>query len=134
MCLRVEARLENIDCLTDFVNARLDAMGCSRRARTQIDVALDELFSNICRYAYGDEVGHATVVVSEVPELGAARITLKDSGVPFDPLAHDDPDVSLGIHERGIGGLGILMVKKSMNDVQYEYRDGLNVLTVVKSL
>ena len=134
MDLTIEAKVENIEPLTDFVNSQLEAMGCSLRAQSQIDIALDELFSNICHYAYGGKTGHATVSVEELPEENAVQITIKDYGIPFDPLAHDDPDVSLGIHERTIGGLGIFLVKKTMNDLRYEYRDGCNVITVVKTL
>ncbi len=134
MHLTLEARIENIEPLTEFVNDQLRRMGCSERARMQIDVALDEIFSNICRYAYGNAVGPATVRVKELPEQDAVSITLEDGGIPFDPLAKSDPDVSLGIHERSVGGLGIFMVKNIMNDVRYEHRDGLNVLTVIKSL
>ncbi|MBR3318398.1 MAG: ATP-binding protein [Atopobiaceae bacterium] len=134
MSLTVETKIANIERITNYVNEQLDNMKCSRRAKTQIDIALDELFSNICNYAYGDRIGHATIRVQEIPETNSVSITLEDGGIPFDPLAHDDPDISLGIHERAIGGLGIFMVKKTMNAVKYEYRDGLNILTVVKSL
>lgn len=134
MHLTVEAKVENIESVTEFVNSCLRKMGCTKRTQTQIDVALDELFSNICHYAYGDEVGYATVRVYEIDDGNEVAISLEDSGTPFNPLAHDDPDVSLGIIERKIGGLGIFMVKKIMNDVQYEYRDGRNILTVSKSL
>ncbi|MDO4797033.1 MAG: ATP-binding protein [Coriobacteriales bacterium] len=134
MHLTVEAKVENVDEVISFVNDQLKGMGCTLRAKTQIDIALDELFSNICHYAYGDSVGHATIRVQEVPEKNAVRITLEDSGVPFNPLEREDPDVTLDLHERTIGGLGIFMVKKTMNDVQYEYRDGLNTLTVLKTI
>ncbi len=134
MHLTVEAIIGNIVDVTAFVNEQLRNMGCSRRALTQIDVALDELFSNVCRYAYPDDIGSVTIHVNELPEQNAVSITLEDAGMPFDPLSRKDPDITLGIHERGIGGLGIFMVKKTMNDVCYEYRDGLNVLTVTKTL
>lgn len=134
MHLTVEAIIGNIVDVTEFVNEQLRNMGCSRRALTQIDVALDELFSNVCRYAYPDDIGSVTIHVNELPEQNAVSITLEDAGMPFDPLSRKDPDITLGIHERGIGGLGIFMVKKTMNDVCYEYRDGLNVLTVTKTL
>ncbi len=134
MNLTVEAKVENIDPLTNLVNKQLEAMGCSPRVQSQIDIALDELLSNICHYAYGDGTGHVTVGIEEIAEENAVQITIKDYGIPFDPLAHDDPDVSLDIHERNIGGLGIFLVKKTMSDLRYEYRDGCNILTVVKTL
>lgn len=136
MNLEIEAKIENIDAVVEFVNNQLESMGCSLRAQTQIDIALDELFSNICHYAYKDQgiVGLAMICVKEVPEENSAQITISDEGIPFNPLNQDDPDVTLGLEERGIGGLGIFMVKKTMNDIKYEYRDGKNILTVIKTL
>lgn len=134
MHLTVEANIENIETVTDFVNDQLKLMGCSKRAMRQIDVALDELFSNVCNYAYGSETGHATIKVKELPESNSVQITLEDTGIPFDPLSHDDPDVSKRLEDRAIGGLGILMVKRTMNKVHYEYSKGVNTLTVVKTL
>lgn len=134
MELTVEALIQNVDEVTDFINEQLEEMGCSMRIQTQVDIAIDELFSNICRYAYGEGVGHAKVSVNELPGQNAVQITLEDSGIPFDPLAKEDPDVTLSLHERNVGGLGIFMVKKIMNDIQYEYRDGVNVLTITKKL
>ncbi len=134
MNLTIEARIENVEEVISFVNDQLKGMGCTLRAKTQIDIALDELFSNICRYAYGEGIGHATISVEEVPEENAVRITLEDSGIPFNPLSHEDPDVTLDLHERTIGGLGIFMVKKTMTDVNYEYKDGVNTLTVLKTI
>lgn len=134
MELKIEAKIENVDDLTTKVNECLEKMGCSMRSMTQIDIALDELFSNVCHYAYDGELGHVIVDVTEVQDGKAVQITLKDSGIPFDPLKHQDPDISKSIHERAIGGLGIFMVKRTMDDVLYEYRDGLNMLTVIKTL
>jgi anti-sigma regulatory factor (Ser/Thr protein kinase) len=134
MHLTVEAEIENIETLTDFVNDRLKLMGCSKKAMRQIDVALDELFSNICNYAYGSDTGRVTVHVNELPEQNSVQITLEDTGIPFDPLSHADPDVTAKLENRGIGGLGILMVKRTMNKVHYEYCNGVNTLTVVKTL
>lgn len=134
MELCVKASIRNIDEVTGFVNDQLRQMGCSKRSLLQIDVALDELFSNICRYAYDDVVGNVLVSVEELEDGDSVQITLVDKGIPFDPLAVKDPDVTLKLQERTIGGLGIFMVKRTMDDVQYEYRDGKNILTVVKSL
>lgn len=132
--LRVEARVENIDRVTNFVNEQLESMDCSMRSMLQIDVALDEIFSNVCHYAYGDDIGHVTLYVEELPDDKSVRITMEDEGIPFNPLSHEDPDVTVGLAERSIGGLGIFMVKRTMNDVLYEYRDDKNMLTVVKRL
>lgn len=132
MKLRVKAEIENVDLLTDFVNEQLEGLDCPMKATTQIDIALDELFSNVCHYAYEDE-GYLTLYVEACPDGHSVSITLEDRGIPFDPLKRDDPDVSLGLMERQIGGLGIFMVKRTMDSMHYEYRDGMNRLTITKS-
>ena len=131
--LTLDATLENIPAVTAFVDAKLEALDCPPKAQMQIDVAIDELFSNIARYAY-DPSGPATVRVDVEREPVAVRITFIDHGKPYDPLAKADPDVTLTAEERPIGGLGIFMVKKTMDDVRYEYKDGQNILTVEKRL
>ena len=132
--LTVEAKVENIPGVTDFVNEQLEAHGCTLRARTQIDVAIDELFSNIANYAYDTMGGAATVRVELAEDPLSVVITFIDHGVPYDPLKKADPDVTLSAEERGIGGLGIYMVKKSMDGVAYEYKDGQNILKITKNL
>ncbi len=132
--LNVEATIENITPVTDFVDAELEALGCPMRAMLQINVAIDELFGNIANYAYNPEVGPATVRVEVVEEPLAVEITFIDNGKPFDPLAKADPDVTKTAEERDIGGLGIFMVKKTMDDVRYEYKDGKNILVIKKNL
>ena len=133
MELKIEAVVENIEKVTDFVNEQLEELGCSMQMQLQVDVALDEIFSNICNYAYDPEdVGMAAIDVVDNPEDGSVEIIIRDRGIPFDPLKKEDPDVSLGVKERAIGGLGIFMVKKMMDNIKYEYRDGANVLTITK--
>lgn len=130
--LTVDATVENIGKVTEFVNAHLEESGCPRKVQLQIDVAIDELFGNIAHYAYNPDVGPATVRVEVAEE--SVIITFIDNGVPYDPLAKADPDTTLGAEERGIGGLGIYMVKKSMDDISYEYRNGQNILRIKKKI
>ena len=132
--LTVEATVESIAPVTDFVNDRLDALGCSPRARTQIDIAIDELLGNIALYAYNPETGPATVRVEVEDEPLSVVITFIDNGVPYDPLAADDPDIHLSIEDRPIGGLGVFLVKQTMDEVTYEYVDGKNILRIKKAL
>ena len=132
--LTIEATTDNIPAVTDFVNEQLEEVGCSMKVQIQIDVAIDELFSNIAHYAYDPGVGSATVRVELAEDPLSAVITFIDSGVPYDPLKKDDPDTSLSAEDRQIGGLGIYMVKKSMDAVSYEYKNGQNILTVTKKL
>ena len=132
--LKLAATVENIEVVTDFVNEQLEALDCPMKAQMQIDVAIDELFGNIAHYAYTPEVGDATVRVEVINDPLAVVITFIDNGIPYDPLAKADPDTTLSAEEREIGGLGIYMVKKSMDDITYEYKDGQNVLTIKKKI
>ena len=132
--LTIAATVENIETVTDFVNEQLEALDCPMKAQMQIDIAIDELFGNIAHYAYDPEIGKATVRVEVIEDPLAVVITFIDNGVPYDPLAKADPDTTLSAEEREIGGLGIYMVKKSMDDITYEYRDGQNILAIKKNL
>ena len=132
--MSIAATIENIEVVTDFVNEQLEALDCPMKAQIQIDVAIDELFGNIAHYAYHPEVGEATVRVEVIQEPLAVVITFIDNGVPYDPLAKADPDITLSAEDREIGGLGIFMVKKSMDEITYEYKDGQNILAIKKSL
>ena len=130
--LIIDALTENLDAVIAFVTEQLEAADCSMKAQMQIEVAVEELFVNIAHYAYAPGIGTATIQTEITADT--AEITFIDSGVQYDPLAKPDPDVSLPASERQIGGLGIFMVKKSMDDMRYEYRDRKNILTIVKKL
>lgn len=132
--LTTEAAVENIEKVTAFVDEQLEALDCPMKAQMQIDIAIDELFGNIAHYAYNPKVGPATVRVEVVENPLAVVITFIDQGVPYDPLAKDDPNVTLSAEERDVGGLGIYMVKKSMDEISYEYRDGQNILKIKKNI
>ena len=132
--LTIAATIENIETVTDFVNEQLEAYDCPMKAQMQIDIAIDELFGNIAHYAYNPEVGSATVRVEVVEEPLSVVITFIDNGVPYDPLKKEDPNTTLSADEREIGGLGIFMVKKTMDYIIYEYKDGQNRLTIVKKI
>ena len=132
--MTIAATIENIEVVTDFVNEQLEALDCPMKAQMQIDIAIDELFGNIAHYAYNPEVGDATVRVEVIEDPLAVVITFIDKGVPYDPLAKADPNIALSAEEREIGGLGIFMVKKTMDEITYEYRDGQNILAIKKSL
>ncbi|WP_028504795.1 ATP-binding protein [Ruminococcus sp. FC2018] len=130
----ITAVVENLSTVIDFVDEQLQAANCPMKIQMQIDVAVEEIFVNISNYAYGPDVGPATVRVSITDQPPMVDITFIDNGVPYDPLKREDPDISLSAEQRGIGGLGIFIVKKSMDDVKYEYRDGHNILTLKKGL
>mgnify|MGYP000121496398 CR=1 FL=1 len=129
-----EAKIENIAVITDFVNSILEANGCSAKVQMEIDIAIDELFGNIAHYAYNPETGPATVRVEVTEAPISVIVTFIDHGVPYDPLKKDDPDITLSAEERDIGGLGIFMVKKTMDEITYEYKDGQNILRIRKDI
>ena len=132
--LTVDATIENIEKVTDFVNEELEKLDCPMKAQIQIDVAIDELFGNIAHYAYNPNVGTATIRMEVVEDPMAVVLTFIDHGIPYDPLAKEDPDIKLSAEERKIGGLGIYMVKKSMDEITYEYKAGQNILRIKKNL
>jgi anti-sigma regulatory factor (Ser/Thr protein kinase) len=129
--LTVAATVENIETVTDFVNEQLEELDCPTKAQMQIDIAIDELFGNIAHYAYNPEIGQATVRVEVVEVPLSVIITFIDNGIPYDPLKKTDPDVTLSADERELGGLGIYMVKKSMDGFSYT-RDGETNFVVIE--
>ncbi|MBQ1878242.1 MAG: SpoIIE family protein phosphatase, partial [Erysipelotrichaceae bacterium] len=132
--LTVEAIIDNVPAVTRFVDEKLEALDCPLRAQTQIDVAIDELFSNIAKYAYHPDTGPATVRVEVEKDPMAVIITFIDNGIPYDPLSAEVPDVTLNAEQRQIGGLGIYLVRKTMDEITYEYKDGQNILRIKKEI
>ena len=132
--LDIEAVKDNITEVLGFIDEQLESTGCSPKTFMQIDLAAEEIFVNIAEYAYDPETGPATVRVEVKPDGSAVIITFIDHGVPYDPLAKEDPDVTLSAAERKVGGLGIFLVKKNMDNIKYEYVNGSNILTIIKKL
>ncbi|MBO4580147.1 MAG: anti-sigma factor antagonist [Clostridiales bacterium] len=129
--IEVEAVVDNLKEVQAFIDEHLEAVDCPMKASMQISLAAEEIFVNIANYAYAPDKGNATVRI-EVTKEPAVIITFVDQGVPYDPLAKEDPDVSLSAEARKIGGLGIFLTKKTMDDVVYEYKDGSNILRMKK--
>ena len=132
--LTIEALRENLPEVQGFVDEQLETADCPMKTQMTIDIAVEELFVNIASYAYGDGVGMATIRVELYDDPLSVEITFIDGGTPYDPLAKPDPNTSLALKERRKGGLGIFMVKNSMDAMKYEYVDGKNVLTIKKNL
>lgn len=130
--LTLEAKTDNLTRVLDFVNDLLEKKNCPMHTVLELDIAVEELFVNIAHYAYTPKQGEATIQVS----FGNKEvvITFIDSGIPYNPWVKEDPDITLSLEEREIGGLGIYMVKNSMDKVGYEYKDGKNVVTIKKFL
>ena len=121
--------LEQLPQATDFFEGILAEAGAPMKAIAQVNVAVDEIFSNIARYS-----GATGVVLGCSLKDGKATLRFSDNGRPYDPTEKPDPDTTQSAEEREVGGLGIFMVKKLMDEVTYEYADGSNILTLVKSL
>lgn len=127
-----KAEIKDIATVTEFVEAELEKIDCPMKAVMQISVAIDELFSNIVRYGYPDGPGPVSVQFVERRDPETVYIRFEDSGIPYNPLAKEDPDITLSAEERSVGGLGIYVVKKTMDDVKYKYENGKNILTIKK--
>ena len=132
--LDIPASTEKLPEVLAFVSDNLSEMRCSSKERTQIEIAVEEIFTNIASYAYSTDGGTATVRVELVDEPLSVCIDFIDDGVPYDPLAKADPNTKLALDKRQRGGLGIFMTKKYMDSVEYSYKDGRNVLTLRKRL
>ena len=132
--LTVEANTKSIPTIIDLINEELDQLGCSPKSKAQIDIAVDEVFSNIAQYAYGEAGGSATVGIAISEEPRMMTLVFKDQGMPYNPLENKDPNIDLPAEEREIGGLGIFMVKKTMDEVLYDFKDGQNILTLKKTI
>ena len=132
--ITLDAELGNLDEVLAFVDSRLEELECPMKAQMQIDVAVEEIFVNIASYAYEGQPGSATIRMEVGQDPKSVAITFLDRGIPYNPVEKEDPDVSLPIEKRRIGGLGIYMVKKSMDEMLYERRDGYNILTIIKKI
>ena len=128
MELRVKANDESMQTVNDFIHSILPS-ACDEMILNQIDLAVEEIFVNIAHYSGADEA-----IINCSFENDKLEITFSDSGVPFNPLAKPDPDITLNAEEREIGGLGIFLTKKFMDTVSYEYKDGMNCLRIIKSV
>ena len=131
--IKVKADTAELDNVLSFADAILEELGCSVKAQMQIDIAIEEIFVNIAHYAYPESEGEAVIYVEPGESGSSVTITFEDEGIQYDPLKNEDPDITLSAEDRPIGGLGIFMVKKSMDEVSYEYKDGKNRLTIKKS-
>ena len=132
--ITVEAKIENVDKVTEFVNEVLEEKECPLKVQMQLDVAIDEIFGNIDYYAYGKGSGNATIQIEMEDNPPKITLIFIDQGIPYNPLENKDPDITLDIEDREIGGLGIFLVKKTMDELSYEYADGQNILTMKKEL
>lgn len=132
--ITIDATIGNVETVMEFINSELDKVNCSQKVQLQINIAVDELFSNIVNYAYGKTIGKATIGFEYDKDVPAVILHFIDNGIKYNPLEKEDPDITKGINERPEGGLGIFMVKKSMDGMEYEYKDGKNILKIKKNI
>lgn len=130
--MTIEADISRAGDAADFISGQLESIGCPADTGRQICAAADEIFSNIAYYAYGEGSGSATVCVEAEHAPPGVSITFYDSGLPYDPLSANEPDITLPAEERAVGGLGLYIVKKLMDSVSYVYMNGMNVLQIKK--
>lgn len=128
----IEAKLENLPSVTEFVIEDLENRNCSMKVTMQMELVIEEIFVNVASYAYKENPGNVTICKSFDEEPRVLNLSFIDSGTPYDPLQHKDPDTTLGAEERQIGGLGIFLVKKNVDEISYKYEDGQNILTIKK--
>ena len=125
------------DALADilgYVEQSLESLECLTNIHTAICVAIEEIFVNVAHYAYGDENGDISLGIDFDPKTRTITFQMSDKGIPFNPLIKPDPDITLSSEDREIGGLGIFIVKKTMDSVSYTYENGKNILTMIKKL
>ncbi|MBQ6183017.1 MAG: ATP-binding protein [Clostridia bacterium] len=132
--LTLEAEKDNLTRVLEFLDRRLESCDLPPKAQMQLDLAVEEIFINIASYAYSPNKGKATVRVEVTGDPVTVTITFIDRGVPYDPLKKTDPDVTLSADDREIGGLGIFLAKKIMDDISYEYKNGQNILRLKKKI
>ena len=132
--IEIEAKKENLEEVLAFIDGYLEEVECPMKKQMQIDLAVEELFVNVALYAYAPGTGDVVIEIGLSEDRSQVLITFIDSGIPYDPLAKEDPDVTLPGEERQIGGLGIFLIKQYMDDIRYRFIDGCNNLTIVKNL
>lgn len=134
--ITLPASLESYDELMAFLESVLEEADCPMKVQISISIAVEEIFTNVAQYAYCDEdIGGKGIVIMQITELEdpkGIRIVLEDHGIPFNPLEKEDPDISQSAEMRDIGGLGIYMVKKSMDMTSYHYADNTNIFCMEK--
>ena len=128
------AKTDSLSDVLAFIEQRLETFGCSMKLQIAICVAIEEVFVNVAHYAYKDGNGNVEFNISFDEETRLVTFKMTDSGVPFDPLKKEDPDVTLSAEDRKIGGLGIFITKKTMDEVSYVYENGKNILTMIKKI
>ena len=132
----IDAKRENLPILFDFLTDSLSPYSKDKRTIRKVKLCAEEAFMNIASYAYNPDTGPAKVSIDTLGSPYPIKIEMvfTDKGKPFNPLTIAPPDIESGLEDRKIGGLGIFLIRKEMDEILYEYRDGENVLTMKKTI
>lgn len=128
--IRVRAKAENLNQVYTFMNEQLSSVCLDSSKRAELDMVVEEIFINIVSYAYESEPGDVTVQMEILTQPDRIWMSFIDDGTPYNPLDRKDPDITLSAEERQVGGLGIYLVKKIMDKVEYQYIEKRNILTI----
>ena len=128
------AKTESLPDILGFVEETLDSYECPMKLQMALCVAIEEVFVNIAHYAYGDGEGDVSLGMNFDDASRTVTFRMTDKGIPFDPLKKPDPDITLSAEDRDVGGLGIFITKKTMDQVTYTYENGQNILTMIKKV
>ncbi|MBR6012471.1 MAG: ATP-binding protein [Selenomonadaceae bacterium] len=130
--LTIDAKIENLPSATEFVTQALENSDCPMKVIMQMELVIEEIFVNVANYAYAPETGSVTICRDFEENPRTLCLTFIDGGKSHNPLEHADPDITLAAEDRDIGGLGIFLVKKNVDEISYKYEDGKNILSVKK--
>ncbi|MDR0913009.1 MAG: ATP-binding protein [Methanobrevibacter sp.] len=136
----LSANSQELDRLLNFLNDNLSQINLSLPIQMQLELVIEEIFINIVNYAFTDDLkdnstqNRIFVGIELKNNPLKVIIIFKDDGIQFNPLKHEDPNISMDIDNREIGGLGILLVKKNVDKIEYKYENGKNILTLEKNI
>jgi anti-sigma regulatory factor (Ser/Thr protein kinase) len=139
----ISADKEELNAVLDFINKNLDFLNPSPKFRMELELSVEEAFSNIANYAYSIKNSNNQrnnpediVTVNYHVEKNPLKVVVEflDYGTPFNPLKTQDPDTSLSSEDRSIGGLGIFLIKKNVDNIEYKYENNKNILILEKNL
>jgi len=131
--LTLAAKLENLNSMIKFILDEAATLGFDEKNKFQVRLAAEEVLVNIINYAYPKETGDIQITVNS-KEKDSLEIEIADWGFAFDPLSREDPKVCVPLEERKIGGLGIFLTRKVMDDVRYRRDNDRNIMTLIKKL
>jgi serine/threonine-protein kinase RsbW len=128
--MQLPARIESMELLLQFISDNARALGFSGKRVKEIELATEEALVNIINYAYPDHQGNIKVTCVQHPSESFA-IEIEDTGIAFDMLSLKDPDISADVSDREIGGLGVFLIRKLMDEVRYHRKNGKNILNLI---